>query len=262
MKRLHLFELEDQKWFPKNIRDCMTDLLNFQITCFQIYDPIVPILHQALIKMNTQQILDLCSGGAGSCRRVQEILEKDHGYKTIIKLSDLYPNNNASLRVQALNDESISYLSTSVDATKVPTNITGFRTLFTSFHHFDPHKAHSILQDAVNNDCGIAIFELSERSIRGLILALLSFFIALIFTPFLRPFCWYRLLFTYAIPIIPLSYLFDGVVSQLRSYTQNELLQMAQQVDRSYFWEAGWARHHYLPLKIYYLIGYRRSSNN
>ena len=32
-------------------------------------------------------------------------------------------------------------------------------------------------------------------------------------TPFVRPFRWSRLLFTYVIPLIPLLVLFDGTVS-------------------------------------------------
>lgn len=261
MPRLHLWELEDQPWFPTSIRNYMTDLLNFQITWFQIYDPIVPILYRALLHAKSKYMLDLCSGGAGSSRRVQEILAKKHGLKINVNLSDLYPNANAAVRIKALEDPSITYLTQPIDAMNVPPHLDGFRTLFTSFHHFAPKEAQRILKDASQKDQGIAIFELSERSIRGVVLVILSFFLTFIVTPFLRPFCLKRLLFSYIIPIIPCAYLFDGLVSQLRSYTKEELLTLSQAIDPRYTWETGSIKHHVLPFYINYLVGYNKHSN-
>lgn len=258
MARMQLIELEDQKWFPEQIRNGMTDLLNLQISYFQIYDPIVPILHRALVKMSAHNILDLCSGGAGSCRRVQELLAKKYDYKINLRLSDLYPNTSAHLRTAALKDSSISYLPSPINAMKVPAHFDGFRTLFTSFHHFAPHEARSLLKDAVLNKQGIGIFELSERSLSGVILVLLSFLLIFALTPFLRPFCLKRFFYTYIIPVIPLSYLFDGLVSQIRSYTAEELMIMAKEVGGDYDWESGRTKHHYLPISITYLIGIKR----
>jgi hypothetical protein len=44
-----------------------------------------------------------------------------------------------------------------------------------------------------------------------------------VFTPFMRPFLWKRLLFTYPLPCVPMICLWDGFVSQLRAYTPDEL---------------------------------------
>ena len=41
-------------------------------------------------------------------------------------------------------------------------------------------------------------------------------------TPFIRPFRWSRLFWTYVIPLVPLTCWWDGVVSQLRAYTPAE----------------------------------------
>jgi hypothetical protein len=259
MARLQLIELEDQKWFPSRIRDCMTDILNLQITLFQIYDPIVSILHQTLIKAKTREILDLCSGGAGAIHRVLRLLSSKMNFEALVKLSDVYPNNNAIDRISALKDESIHYIKKPIDAMKVPGNLKGLRTLFTSFHHFNENAGKNILADAVKNRRAIAIFELSERSIVGVLLAFSSFLVVPLLTPFIRPFCLKRFFFTYVIPLIPFAYVFDGVVSQLRSYTPKELLRMAQAVDdTSYHWESGHVLHHFLPIRITYLVGYEK----
>ena len=41
MGRIHLFELEDQTWFPKPIRDAGTDFLRFMTEAGNSYGPIV-----------------------------------------------------------------------------------------------------------------------------------------------------------------------------------------------------------------------------
>jgi len=262
MSRWHLAELEDQPWFPANIRNCMTDLLNYLITLFRIYDPIVPVLYKAMRLSSSQQILDLCSGGGGAVCRVQNLLKKKYNFRVSLMLSDLYPNKHACMRLQELKDSKISYLSQAIDATQVPKSLTGFRTLFTCFHHFDPKSAHKILSDAVKHDQGIAIFELSERSLRGAIGPLAAVLLAFLATPFVRPFSWQRLFFTYIMPVIPLAFLFDGIISQLRSYTHEEMLELAKKINNKNFtWEAGFARHKLLPFRLNYLIGYKSGDN-
>jgi hypothetical protein len=66
------------------------------------------------------------------------------------------------------------------------------------------------------------------------------------------------LFLTYIIPVVPVAYLFDGIMSQLRSYTPDEMLMLAREVcDGTYTWESGFARHSFLPLRINYLVGYK-----
>jgi hypothetical protein len=57
-------------------------------------------------------------------------------------------------------------------------------------------------------------------------------------TPFIRPFHWNRLLWTYLIPLIPLICWWDGLVSQWRAYTVEELLELTQGL-HDYDWTAG-----------------------
>ena len=46
MKRLQLFEFEDQPWFTGIIRDGMTDYLKFVANQFDFYKSIVPLLEK------------------------------------------------------------------------------------------------------------------------------------------------------------------------------------------------------------------------
>ncbi|MBC7173515.1 MAG: hypothetical protein H5U40_13830 [Polyangiaceae bacterium] len=59
-------------------------------------------------------------------------------------------------------------------------------------------------------------------------------------TPFIRPFRWSRLVFTYAVPLLPLFVLWDGLMSMLRIYSPDELRALVREVSAErYDWEIG-----------------------
>jgi hypothetical protein len=111
---------------------------------------------------------------------------------------------------------------------KVPGELQGFRTMFSSFHHFSPEEARAILQNAVEAGQGIGIFEITRRAPSTIALMFPWAIMLFVFTPLIRPFRWSRLLCTYVVPIIPLVLLFDGVVSCLRTYQPQELREMVK----------------------------------
>jgi hypothetical protein len=257
MRRLHLIELEDQPWLPATIRNYMTDLLNYMVTMLGLYDAVVPVLYQGLAATGAREILDICSGGGGPLRRIHARLAQEYGLSVRVRLSDLYPNHDAFHRAVNETDGAFDFIPTPVDATNVPAELGGFRTLFTCFHHFKPEDARRILQDAVDKRCGIGIFEFTERSPGGLAFMLAVPTIVTTITPFIRPFRWRRLLFTYPLPVAPAALWFDGVVSQLRTYTPDELRDMTRSLTGTpYHWEIGQAPHRTLPAKATYLVGY------
>jgi hypothetical protein len=68
-------------------------------------------------------------------------------------------------------------------------------------------------------------------------------------TPFIRPFRWSRLFWTYVVPALPLVLLFDVLVSLLRLYSVEDLRDLTAGLDQ-YDWDIGtvWARP--VPLRI------------
>lgn len=76
-------------------------------------------------------------------------------------------------------------------------------------------------------------------------------------TPFIRPFRWTRLLWTYLLPLVPLIVVFDGVVSVLRSYTVAELTAFTKELsDSGYEWDVGETTAQSFHTPVTYLIGY------
>ena len=222
MRRFHLLELEDQPWFPRTVRDLATDYLQFIQTRFRLDRAMTPIVRRVLDESETTRIVDLCSGGSGPLLLIVKDLA-DAGVPVHATLTDLFPNVPAFEKIAGQSDGRITYETGSVDARNVPAPLAGLRTIFNGFHHLTPEDARSVLHAAAAARQPIAIFELSERAWYTAIPILLTPLWVLIATPFMRPFLWRRLFWTYVVPGVPFTCLWDGMVSQLRAYTLDEL---------------------------------------
>jgi hypothetical protein len=257
LPRFQLFELEDLPWFPPAIRDLATDYLHFIEKRFHLHKPALPLLRRGLQKSNLTSVVDLCSGGGGPVLALYEDLLAQ-GVAVQFTLTDKYPNLGAFRRLAHLHPSGIAYVVDSVDASKVPPEWTGFRTMFNSFHHFDARAGHAVLQCAVKAGQPIGIFEIPERSVSTIIPLLFTPLFVAIATPFIRPFQWRRLLWTYVLPLVPITCWWDGLVSQLRAYTVSELNGLARELG-DYDWEADRIPIGATPGHLTYLVGIPKS---
>jgi hypothetical protein len=221
MRRFHLIELEDQPWFPSVIRDLATDYLQFIQERFRVDRAMAPLVRRALEDGNTSTIVDLCSGGSGPLFGIVTDLAAE-GRAVHATMTDLFPNLAAFEKIAAASGGLVSYEREPVDARRVSPRLAGLRTIFNGFHHFRTADAKAVLHAAANARQPIAIFEMSERSMRTLPVLLTPLFVW-IATPFMRPFTFARFFWTYLIPLVPFTCLWDGIVSQLRAYTVEEL---------------------------------------
>jgi hypothetical protein len=256
MNRLQFIELHEQAWFPPFLRNDITDTLQYGLNASKAYASIAPLLQGALDSTGNPSIVDLCSGGGGPwfdlVRRLQWDTRDFH-----ISFTDRYPNHGAFANAAICSRIPIRFCEGPVDARNVPAELGGFRTMFTSFHQFPFNEARTILQNAVDARQGIGIFEITRRTPLAILLIVLWSLTPFLFTFFVRPFRWSRLLLTYVIPIIPFVLLFDGVVSCLRTYPPVELREMTKNLDATdYRWEAGELRGAFLGVPVTYLMGY------
>ena len=257
--RVPLFEIHDQPWCPVAVRDGITDLIQTGLGWFRAYDAVVPLLGRALRRTDAHRVVDLASGGGGPWPRLRRLLARE-GAAPPVLLTDRFPNRRALERMRAVTAGALDFHPEPVDATAVPPDLAGFRTLFTSFHHFDPDAARAILGDAVRHGEGVAAFEITRRDPLSLALNLLGVLAVLVAVPFVRPFRWDRILFTYVIPLLPLAGMFDGIVSCLRTYSPGELRVLVSGLPE-YDWAIGLVRHRFLPMWITYVIGTPRLSD-
>jgi hypothetical protein len=252
--RLHLIELHEQSWFPRSIRDVFTELLTGIAELTQIYDVAWPRLVSALARTGSTRIVDLCSGSGGP---ILGLLAR-HGAWTDAKgrevvLTDLHP----AARAPRSPVVPVRYEPRSVDALHVPIDLDGFRTIFSAFHHFRPEEARSILQDTVNEGRGIAIFEMTERTILAVLAMSLSPLLGLAGLARMRPWPFSRWLWACFLPVALLLVTLDGIFSCLRTYSPEELRALVREVEGAdrYDWEIEAVRAGLSPIRTTYLIG-------
>ncbi len=248
--RLQLFEILDQSWCPQAVRHGATDYLEAITSRGNIYRPIQAEIFRAIEACGAERVIDLCSGGGGPwLSPAWRSALGDRAPLTVV-LTDKFPSTALPARVGG----NVSCVTFSVDAARVPDSLRGFRTIFSSFHHFPDAVALDILGDAVRCGEGFAMAEVTSRTPRAFATMLLMPLFDWILTPTMRPFRWSRLLLTYLLPLIPLVVLWDGIVSCFRTRTPEELLALTSSFPQ-YAWQAGYARGQGSWLAPVYLIG-------
>jgi len=239
MRRIQFIEIHEQPWFPSFLRDDVTDALQYGIDFLKAYATIGPALQNALDSSRSRAIVDLCSGGGGPWMELSRSLKADARDNQIC-LSDKFPNLIAFQKARSASGNHITFCQEPVDAMSVPRELKGFRTIFSSFHHFPPETARAVLQDAIDAGESIGIFEVTRRAPSAIVLMFPWALLVFVTTLWMRPFRWSRFFWTYLIPIIPFVVLFDGLVSCLRTYRPQELREIIGKLTgREYQWDVG-----------------------
>lgn len=256
IKRRQLFEFSDLPRWPKLFRSLATDYLLAVAERFRPFTPKLDAVARAMEAVGTDRVVDLCSGTGGPWPHLGPELARILGRPISLILTDRYPHPEAEHRLK--NIIGASYFSHSVDARHVPPQLAGMRTLYNGFHHFEPDQARQILQDAVDSRQPIAVFEMLERTRPYFAYLLLTPLLVLILTPKIRPIRLSRLVWSFLIPVVPFTLLWDSLVSVLRCYTPEELTAMTDSLGgEDYVWEIGTYRSSGLP--VTYLVGHPQS---
>jgi hypothetical protein len=247
---MHAPELEDEPWFPRPLRDALTAFLQVSTEKLGIFADALPILRDVIERARATRIIDLGSGGGGP---LISILAELPGTEAV--LTDLYPNVDAFAHGEQRLPGRVRGHREPVDATNVPSDLVGVRTLFNALHHFPPPLATNILADAARKRQPLCVFEVVERHPLAFAVIASVPFAVLAFTPFTRPSA-LRLALTYLVPIIPLATGWDGFASCLRSYSVDELRALTDGVNvEGYSFRVGQTKRGTLPMRVTYVIG-------
>jgi hypothetical protein len=254
MRRIELQEIHDHPRFPVFLRDLVTDALQSLWEFGNSYRPILSRLLAGMDRAGTREVLDLCSGGGGPWLRLAREPELLRDSRVEVRLTDKYPNRSGLAWASAASTL-VEFESEPVDAMRIPATLRGFRTMFSSFHHFGPDKARMMLAGAVEDGQGIGVFEVAGRSLKTMLMVCFLPVLSCFLAPSIRPFRWSRLVWTYLIPVVPFVLFYDGLVSCLRSYSREELEELVESLGSvGYTWEIGEERDGFLA--VTYLVGY------
>jgi hypothetical protein len=189
-------------------------------------------------------------------RRPLSVLAR--GRDVRVTLTDLYPNTEAFAHAARTGAGRVVGRPAPLDATAVPPDLDGFRTVFSASYHLPPPSARKVLADAVAANKPIAVFEVVSREwpmLLGLLLAPLNVTLTV---PFWRPFRWPWLFWTWVVPVMQPFVLWDGLVSWLRIYSEAELRALVADipVPEGWVWDIGRVQHGKAPIHGTYLVGY------
>ena len=258
--RLHLFEFTDLRWCPKFIRSMITDFLHVNIEKYQPYSYKIDLIIEAIKINESTQIIDLCSGNSGPWFHLKKQLEEKSNKAINVVFTDIYPSTLSIKKTKILNN--FTYINNPIDARNVPKELNGPRTIFNGFHHFSPEDAQKIIDNCVENKQPIMIFELLSRNLSDVIIvSLFTPLYILLSMPFLMKPSFSNLFFTYIIPIFPVAFTWDAIVSHFRCYSEKELESMINKVDKKseYQWEIGNYRAGNFP--VTYFVAYPKESS-
>lgn len=171
-------------------------------------------------------VLDIGSGGG---EHIESILTAAQVHDTKLPkliLSDLFPQATRYQKLQQkFGEQSTAYISTPLDMNAVDQEYDALM-ICSALHHFKPEQIEQLFKDVASNRKSITILEISERTIPAFVNSMFGPFIlcplAAIFSPNPK---WQKILLT-IIPIIPLMFMWDSIVSSLRSYTNHEIQTM------------------------------------
>lgn len=275
IRRRDLTELHDLPWWPKDFRATLTNLLVlvWRFPWITLRDNSgrrrVPsqgslaagVIGAALPTPSRgddgtlrTRVVDLCSGSGGPWAEMLPLLES---HSVEVTLTDLYPISQSTDCIDHLHPHPMP-----VDATMVPAELSGTRTMIGCLHHFPPQLARRIFQDAVDQGENLVVIESCQRSIvqtigAGLLMIPLSFVTPLIY---FRQTSWRVLALTYVIPIMPLICGYDGMVSCLRAYTPGEMLTLVSELENADDYDFRSGTESFLGLfHVTYLVGVTKS---
>ncbi|MEZ4755733.1 MAG: class I SAM-dependent methyltransferase [Flavobacteriales bacterium] len=203
----HWIELEDLPGFPPLLRRMQVEFIGWLVQRFGVYRPMVPLIAQALQQVRSDQLTDLGSGQGGPIRylAVQPALAALH-----FTLTDRYPSPAADL------PGNVVWHADPVDALAMELPGSGPVSLFNTFHHFTPEQQAALVRQQVHR--GVLVHEVLQPNLVVFLKILITTTVGqLLLAPFVRPFRWERLFFTYVLPVNLITIPWDGVVSVLRS---------------------------------------------
>ncbi|HMU03438.1 MAG TPA: hypothetical protein PJ990_07425 [Saprospiraceae bacterium] len=210
---MKLKELEDFDWFPPMLRKYQMELIGILVSKFGFYHQVVKMIKRDLIKFNKAHITDLCSGSGLPAIYVHQKLTVSNLQST---LTDKFPQQISGI-------EGVEYLTTSVDVNDLEPEAHTYYTMFNAFHHLEYNERRQLIQKVLDNNSHLIIVEIVQPTFINVILVTLASTVGVwLLCPFIKPFDWKRLFFTYIIPLNVLTVLIDGYISILKSKTKNQ----------------------------------------
>jgi hypothetical protein len=224
MQTQFLFEFMDLTWVPSGLRATILDVLECCLgpSPRRYYEWVAREILNLVEDGSVHTIVEL---GAGAAPITHELAKSLNGHKGIsLRVSDLSPNKALYQTLEEKYPDLIQTDQRSVDFSRPMDFPPGsLLVLSGTIHHLPPAARRHALEAL--SAYRVAIFEPLRRNPASLFLSLLGIFSGLA-TPLQfwnqRPGNWRRVLWCWLVPLAPFMIVWDGIVSCLRCWTDEE----------------------------------------
>jgi len=214
-----LFEFEDLPGFPPLFRRMQVEFIGWLVERFAVYRPVVPHVRNALQHCGAREVTDLGSGNGGP---IHYLAGQPELASVDFLLTDRFPTPAGT------GSDRVRWYPAPVDALAPDPPGTGPLSMFNAFHHFTSAQQAQLVR--LHGRRGLLIHEvLQPNAVVFLKILFTTTLGQVLLTPFVRPFRWSRLLFTYLLPINLITVPWDGLVSVIRVDGPRTLLERVRQ---------------------------------
>jgi len=242
LPRLQLFEFNDLPGMPAAVRDTVVESLSRTLRWGRILRGVVPPFERFLAQCGAREVLDLGAGAGGPASILAREIRETGRTPPRFLLTDLHPRVEAWTHARSAQPDDIDFVAEPVDATRIPPVLAKgrARTLINVLHHLPEDLARSVLEDAVRGARGIFVVEGFERNPLQFLNFAPAGLPAVALNPLLSPRDRVaKVLLTWLTPAALAISLWDGLVSTMRVYSEDELRAMVAPFGAGWRWEYG-----------------------
>jgi hypothetical protein len=215
---MHLFEFQDHPHIPSFLRSTLLDVLEFCNGPVRDYygEVCAAIVAEAKIR-GSRQVVEL---GAGSAPLTQRLAREPAAQQLTCVACDLFPDVENYRELEARDPGRVRAMTEPVDFTQPrvwePDTLL---VLCATFHHIPPELRRQTLAAITQSAQGVMIFEPIQNNPLSMLFVLTSIFSA-IASPlwWRRPGVLRRVLWCWVVPVVPLMFVWDGLVSCVRQW--------------------------------------------
>ena len=219
---MFLFEFMDAEWLPESLRTTVREVLEY---CLgeprQYYTWVVGEILQLVDRYHFETVMEL---GAGTAPLARRLAENSSGRHLNIEVSDIYPSREI---FEHLEQQFPGVVKAHLDAMDISQPIAvrpnTLLVLSASFHHLPPSERRRVLNSLY--DHSVAVFEPMAPNLFSMLVALGG-----LVAGFITPLRYFRdrsgrmrrFLWCWIIPAAPIIIVWDGLVSCLRCWSEQE----------------------------------------
>jgi hypothetical protein len=215
----------DQKWIPASLHTTFREVLAFhlRVTLRNYYAWAAVEALKRMDRGGVRRVAEVGAGSAGFAETLAALIQNKHK-KAVVEVSDLRPNEARYRELEAAFPGIIRARLDPIDFMRAPAHPSDTLVVMSAaFHHVPPAERASVLSALAGRK--VLVFESVTRNTLSMLGCLIGCLPALL-TPlyFFRMASgrWRRFFWCWVIPAAPVMVAWDGVVSCLRCWTDEE----------------------------------------